>query len=149
MAIMRWDPFRELNELSNRVNRYFGQSERAMTPAEEQLTVAEWWPPVDIKETAEEFMVKAELPGMKKENVHVTINEGILTMQGERKAEKEEKGARFHRIERSYGSFARSFVLPQHVDETKVVAEFTDGVLNVRMPKSATAKPKNIEVKVG
>jgi len=149
MAIVRWDPFRELNELTNRFNRYLGHSERAMTPAEEQLTVAEWWPAVDIKETPEEFMVKAELPGMKKENVHVTINDGILTMQGERKQEKEEKGARFHRVERSYGSFARSFVLPQHVDETKVVAEFTDGVLNVRMPKSAVAKPKSVEVKVG
>ena len=96
-----------------------------------------------------EYQIKAEIPDVKKEDVKVTLEEGVLTIQGERKQEKEEKGKRYHRVERSYGRFVRSFTLPDVVDEEKVKAEFKDGILNLALPKSEKAKPKAIEVKVG
>ena len=144
---IRWDPFREMNELSQRLNRLFGTA--AKPPMEEEgLTVATWWPAVDVKETAEEYQVKAELPGLKKDEIRVTLEDGNLTIQGERKQEREEKGEKFHRIERSYGSFSRTFDLPPNVESGKVMAEFKDGVLQVRIPKTAASKPKAVEVKL-
>jgi HSP20 family protein len=113
------------------------------------MTVADWVPSVDVSETEGEYQIKAELPEVKKEDVKVTVEDGVLTIQGERKHEKEEKGKKYHRVERSYGSFVRSFTLPDLVDEEKVKAEFKDGVLNVQLPKSEKAKPKAIEVAVG
>jgi len=112
------------------------------------LTVADWVPVVDIIETESEYLIKAELPEVKKEDVKITLQEGVLTIQGERKQEKEEKGKKFHRIERTYGTFSRSFTLPGYVDDAKVSAEFRDGVLNLHLPKSEKAKPRAIEVKV-
>ena len=148
MSLIRWDPFREMTELSQRFNRLFGPM-AAPAKTEEALTTATFWPAVDIKETPEEYVVKAELPGLKKEEVKVTLEEGILTIQGERQQEKEEKGEKLHRIERSYGSFIRTFQLPANVEPAKVMAEVKDGVLSVRMPKTAASKPKAIDVKVG
>jgi HSP20 family protein len=113
------------------------------------MTVADWTPTVDISETDGEYQIRAEIPDVKKEDVKVTVEDGVLTIQGERKQEKEEKGKRYHRIERSYGSFVRSFSLPDVIDEEKVKAEFKDGVLSLHLPKSEKAKPKAIEVKVG
>jgi HSP20 family protein len=115
----------------------------------ETMVVADWVPSVDVSETDGEYQIKAEIPDVKKEDVKVTLADGVLTIQGERKHEKEEKGKKYHRVERSYGSFARSFTLPDLVDEEKVKAEFKDGVLNLQLPKSEKAKPKAIEVKVG
>jgi len=112
------------------------------------MTVAEWAPAVDITEDDKEYLVKAELPEVNKENVKVTVENGILTISGERQFEKEEKGRKYHRIERSYGSFVRSFGLPDDADAEKVEAQFTDGVLKVHVAKSEAAKPKQIEVKV-
>jgi HSP20 family protein len=112
------------------------------------MIVADWTPSVDISETDGEYQIKAEIPDVKKEDVKVTLEDGVLTIQGERKQEKEEKGKKFHRIERSYGSFVRTFSLPDVIDEEKVKAEFKDGVLNLHLPKSEKAKPKAIEVKV-
>lgn len=109
---------------------------------------SQWSPAVDIVEDDKEFLVKAELPEVKKENVHVTVENGVLTIYGERKFEKEEKNRRYHRVERSFGSFSRSFSLPEGADASKVHAEFKDGILQVHMQKSETAKPKQIEVKV-
>jgi HSP20 family protein len=114
----------------------------------ETLTVADWIPTVDIEEGDQDYHITAELPGLRKEDVKITLQEGVLTLQGERKQEREEKGKRFHRVERSYGGFVRSFALPDVVDEAKVLAEFKDGVLHIRLPKSEKAKPKAIEVKV-
>ena len=115
---------------------------------EESITAAEWAPLVDIIEDDKEYLVKAELPEVKKEDVQVAVENGSLTIRGERKFEKEEKNKRYHRVERGYGSFIRSFVLPDIADATKVSAEFKDGVLRVHLPKTATTKTKHIEVKV-
>ena len=112
------------------------------------MTVSQWTPLVDIIEDNNEYLVKAELPELKKEEVKVNVENGQLTISGERKSEKEEKGKKFHRIERSYGSFLRSFTLPESVNADTVSAEFKDGVLSVHLPKDEKAKPKSIEVKV-
>lgn len=149
MNLVRWDPFRELEEMSDRLNRMFTRPATSRTNGRETLIVADWAPSVDISETEGEYQIKAELPGLKKEDVKVTLEDGILTIQGERAREKEEKGKKYHRVERSYGSFVRSFTLPDLVDENSVKAEFKDGVLNLHLPKSEKAKPKAIEVKVG
>jgi HSP20 family protein len=115
----------------------------------EAMTVAEWVPLVDIVEDEKEYLIKAELPEVKKEDVKVTVEDDVLTITGERKYEKEEKGKKYHRVERAYGSFERSFTLPEDADGSKVSAEFKDGILKVRLPKSEKAKPKAVEVKVG
>ncbi|HSE57734.1 MAG TPA: Hsp20/alpha crystallin family protein [Nitrospiraceae bacterium] len=147
MNLVRWDPYRELEEMTNRLNRLFGRA-TATANGNEMMVRADWTPSVDISETDEEFQIKAELPGVKKEDVKVTLENGILTLQGERKQEREDKDLKFHRIERSYGQFVRSFTLPDLVDDAKVKAEYKDGVLKLRLPKSEKAKPKAIEVKV-
>jgi HSP20 family protein len=112
------------------------------------MTSAEWMPEVDISETDKEYSIKAAVPEVKKEDIKVSIESGMLTLQGERKQEKEEKGKKFHRIEQSYGTFVRSFQIPEDADETNVKAEFKDGMMYVTLPKSEKAKPKAIEVKV-
>ncbi|HLZ36077.1 MAG TPA: Hsp20/alpha crystallin family protein [Nitrospira sp.] len=147
MALVRWDPFRELEDMSARLNRMFA---RPALPAagKETLTVADWIPTVDISETDGEYLIKAELPEVKKEDVKVTVEDGVLTVQGERRQEKEEKGKKYHRVERSYGTFVRSFTLPESVDEGAVKAEYKDGMLNLHLPKTAKVKPKAIDVKV-
>jgi HSP20 family protein len=151
MSIVRWDPFRELEDVSDRLNRVFGRSALARSEAasKDAMAVFDWAPTVDVIETPEEFQIKAELPEVKKEDVKVSVDGGILRIEGERRQEKEEKGKKYHRIERSYGSFLRTFTLPDNVDEGKVQADFKDGVLNVRLRKAEKAKPKSIEVKVG
>ncbi len=148
MNLVKWDPFRELEDVSNRLNRIFGQSLARTESGQPMLALADWAPSVDISETDTAYLVKAEIPGVKKEDVKVTIQDGMLTIRGERKQEKEEKGKKFHRIERSYGSFVRSFRVPDDADENSVKAEFKDGMLNVTLAKSDKAKPKSIEVSV-
>jgi len=150
MALVKWDPFRELEEMSDRLNRMIARPSinQAGGQGKEVMTVADWTPTVDISETEAEYAIKAELPEVKKEDVKVTVEDGVLTIQGERKQEKEEKGKKYHRIERSYGRFVRSFTLPDTVDESKVRAEYADGVLNLHLPKSEKAKPKQIDVKI-
>jgi HSP20 family protein len=147
MALVRWDPFRELEEVSDRLNRVLGPDARR-SHGKETMIVADWTPSVDITETEGEYLIKAEIPDVRKEDVKVTLEDGVLTIQGQRKQEKEEKGTKYHRIERSYGSFARTFSLPDVIEADKVKAEFKDGVLNLHLPKSEKAKPKAIEVKV-
>jgi len=149
MTLVRWDPFRELEDVSDRLNQMFNRPAPGRTNGKETMVVADWVPSVDVSETEGEYQIKAEIPDVKKEDVKVTLEEGVLTIQGERKQEKEEKGKRYHRVERSYGRFVRSFTLPDVVDEEKVKAEFKDGILNLALPKSEKAKPKAIEVKVG
>ena len=147
MTLVRWDPFRELESMSDRLNRVFTRPSLS-TGGRETLTVADWMPTVDISETEGEYIIKAELPEVKKEDVKVTVEDGVLTLQGERRQEKEEKGKKYHRVERSYGSFARSFSLPETDDEGAVKAEYKDGVLNLHLPKTEKVKPKTIDVKV-
>jgi HSP20 family protein len=147
-ALTKWNPFRELEEMQNRLSSLFGRTPlRGL--GEEAMTVSEWTPLVDITEDDKEYLIKAELPEVKKEDVKVTVENGTLTITGERKFEKEEKGKKYHRIERAYGSFMRSFTLPEGAAGDKVSADFKDGVLKVHLPKSAEAKPKSIDVKVG
>ena len=116
---------------------------------EEAMTVAEWAPLVDISEDDKEYLIKAELPEVKKEDMKVTVQNEVLTITGERKFEKEEKDKKYHRVERAYGSFTRSFTLPAEVDPAKVEAEVKDGLLTVHLVKSEKATPKSIEVKIG
>ena len=152
MSLVRWDPFRELESMNDRLNRMFGghplPTRHAGEPTKDSMTIVDWSPSVDVAETAEEFQLKAELPEVKKEDVKVCVENGVLRIEGQRHQEKEEKGKKFHRIERSYGSFLRTFTLPDNVDDKTVRAEFKDGVLNVRLPKTQAAKAKAIEVKV-
>jgi HSP20 family protein len=115
---------------------------------DETMTVAEWAPLVDIMEDEAGYVIKAELPEVKKEDVKLTVQDGVLMLSGERKFVKEEKDKKYHRVERAYGSFVRSFSLPEDADEDKVTADFKDGVLQVHLPKSEKARPKNIEVKI-
>jgi HSP20 family protein len=147
MTLVRWDPFRELESMSDRLNRVFARPTLS-TSGREALTVADWMPTVDISETDSAYLIKAELPEVKKEDVKVTVENGVLTLQGERRQEKEEKGKKYHRVERSYGSFARSFTLPESVDEGAVKAEYKDGMLSLHLPKTEKVKPKSIDVKV-
>jgi HSP20 family protein len=112
------------------------------------MTRDDWAPRVDIAETENEFIIKAEIPEVKKEEVKISVDNGVLSIRGERKQEKEEKGKKFHRIERYYGSFTRSFTLPDNVDETKIEASFKDGMLNIQIPKSEKSKPKALDVKI-
>lgn len=148
MSLVRWDPFRELEDFSKSMNRMLSRNAPAAN-SREAMVNADWAPVVDISETNEEFLIKAELPEMKKEDVKVTVENGVLSIAGERKAEKEEKGKRYHRIERSYGQFLRSFTLPENVTEANVRAEYKEGVLQVHLMKSETPKPKAIDIKVG
>jgi len=148
MNITRWDPFRELQDMSQRLNQIFARPSDGLGLGRQLLTVAEWSPAVDVSETDAEYVIKAELPDVKKEDVKITMEDGVLTLTGERKQEKEEKGKRYHRIERSYGSFMRSFELPDNVDTSKAKAEYKDGMLTLSLPKSEKAKSKALEIKV-
>ena len=146
MNLVRWDPFRELEGIQSRLNHLFGGGD---TPArDDDRFFGNWTPPVDIQETEKEYIVKADLLDVKKEDVKVELDGDMLTVEGERKQEKEEKTKRFHRTERAYGKFVRRFSLPTHVDSNNVKADFKDGVLNVHLPKTEAAKPKAIDVKV-
>ena len=146
--LSEWDPFRELDEFNNRLSRIFGTTSNRPANGREDMTVAQWSPLVDISEDDKEYVIKAELPEVKKENVKVRVEDGVLYISGERKFEKEEKGKRYHRVERAYGSFTRSFSLPDDADLQRVNAEFKDGVLSVRVAKDQKAQPKAVEVKV-
>jgi HSP20 family protein len=145
-ALTRWDPGRELDEMSDRWSRWLGRP--LQTAAEEALVTADWAPIVDIEESDKEYLVKAELPEVKKEDVKVTIKDGVLSLEGERRQEKEEKTKKRHRVERSYGKFVRCFTMPEDADEKLVKADYKDGVLNVHIGKSEVLKPKAVEVKV-
>lgn len=135
--------------METRLAAMFAAREATGNGGKEALTVAQWSPLVDITEDEQEYLIKAELPDMKKEDVRLTVENEVLTISGERKFEKEEKGKKYHRIERAYGSFVRSFSLPEDADESMVSADFKDGMLQIHLPKSQKAKPKAIEIKVG
>jgi len=145
MSLIKWDPFREIENMFDRYTRAVGWPRSG---SQEIMTTGDWSPRVDIAENDKEFVIKAEIPEVNKEDVKVSVDNGVLTIQGERKQEKEEKGKKFHRVERYYGSFTRSFILPENVDESKVKASFKDGMLNLNIPKTEKDKPKAIEVKV-
>ena len=144
----QWNPLKDREELERRLAALLGTREATGHGGKEALTVAQWSPLVDIMEDEKEYLIKAELPDMKKEDVRLTVENEVLAISGERTFEKEEKGKKYHRTERAYGSFVRSFSLPEDADGSTVSADYKDGVLHVHLPKSQKAKPKAIEIKV-
>jgi len=147
--LSRWSPWKELEEMEKRLSTIFGKAPSATGgEKKEALAVAEWSPLVDITEDEKEYVVKAEIPEMKKEDIKLNVHNDLLTITGERKYEKEEKSKKYHRVERAYGSFMRSFTLPEDADGSKVSAEYKDGLLKVHIPKSEKAKSKTTEVKI-
>jgi HSP20 family protein len=148
--VIAWNPLREIDEAQNRLHQFFlgGFPNRMGSGEIPSLAVADWSPEVDISEDDHGYLLKADLPEMKKEDVRVTVEDGILSVSGERKCQKEDQKKKFHRIERCYGTFRRSFTLPEDADSTKVTAEFRDGVLKVHLPTTTTPKSKAIQVKV-
>jgi HSP20 family protein len=142
MALTRWDPFAEIARLQDQLFRGYGLD----MPRREAGAFA---PAVDIYEEKDAYFVKAELPGVKAEDVHVSVENGVLTLKGERKFEREEKRENYHRIERSYGEFTRSFSLPKTVDAENVRANMAEGVLTLTIPKKAAPEPKRIQVGTG
>ena len=147
MNLVKWDPLRELEGLHTRLGRFMNEWPVGENNDEGSFFAA-WTPAVDVQETEKEYIVKVDLPEVRREDVKVAMEEGVLTVEGERKQQKEEQGKRFHRIERAYGKFVRRFAMPTEIDAAKTLAEFKDGVLSVRLPKTAMAKPKAVEVKV-
>ena len=147
--LTRWNQLRQLEALQHGLGSLFARSPAQWPEGQEEpMAVAEWAPLVDISEDDHEYLIKAELPEVKKEDVKIRVEDGVLSISGERKQEKEEQDKKWHRVERSYGSFMRTFSLPENIDDAKVQAEFKDGILNVRLPKSEKAKPKSVEVKI-
>jgi HSP20 family protein len=149
-TLTRWDPFKELDELHTRLSRALGgRATRTTGNGKEQITVAEWEPLVDISEDDNAYLIKAELPEINRDDVKVRLENGVLTISGDRRWEKEEGNRKYHRVERAYGSFVRSFTMPDDADPDKVRAEFKDGILRVSISKSEKARARAIEVKVG
>ena len=147
MALIRWDPFRDLLSLQDRMDRLFEDNITRSNVFEEALTTGIWSPVVDIYETEEKVIIKVELPGMTKSDVVIEINENNLVLRGERKFQKDIREENYHCIERSYGTFSRTFALPDTVDRDNVVANFVEGILEITIPKVKGAKPRQIEIK--
>ena len=148
MAIVKWDPFRDMVTLRDRMDRLFDDSLARLRGAEDDMSLSNWSPSVDVYETTENIVIKAEVPGVKKEDISVEVKDNTLYLKGERKFEKDVKEENYHRMERSYGSFRRVFSLPATVEQDKVKASFKDGVLEIMLPKAEKAKPKKIAVDV-
>ncbi|HWP46168.1 MAG TPA: Hsp20/alpha crystallin family protein [Candidatus Limnocylindrales bacterium] len=147
MAILRWDPFRDLSIIQERMNKLFEES-IARSRGEEGTSLAAWVPPVDIYETKDAIVVKAELPGIDQKDIEVQVHDNILTIRGERKFESDVKRENFHRIERAYGTFQRSFSIPNTIRQDQVKARFHNGILEITLPKMEEAKPRQIKVDV-
>ncbi len=146
MTIVRWEPFRDLVATQDRFNRLFQDTFSRVFGEGGEIAQTGWLPPVDVYETDQNVVMKAELPGVDPKDVEIRAEDGTLYLKGERKFEKEVKNENYHRIERSYGSFARSFALPASVDSEKAVAEYKDGLLTLTLPKKEEAKPKTIKI---
>ena len=146
MAVVRWEPFREMSTLQNEMNRLFNTVFETPTPGNGGGTLRRWMPAMDLVETPEHFVLRADLPGMTQDDVKIEFDDGTLTVSGERKAEHESKNEGYYRVERAFGSFSRSLTLPQGVDAEAVTANFENGVLEVRIPKPEERKPRRIEI---
>jgi HSP20 family protein len=145
MAIIRWDPFRDLVTLREKMNRLFEEAYSARGE-ERDLVSSSWTPSVDIYETENQLVLTAEVPGIEDNNIEIKIEDNTLTLKGDRKFEKETEEENYHRIERAYGSFYRSFSLPPHIDQDKIAAEHENGVLKITMPKKHESKPRSVKV---
>ena len=149
--LTRFDPFRDLGTLQQRMNQIFDDTLRRREGGNEpdQFNSATWAPPVDIYETADTIVVNAEVPGIPQEAIDIQVADGVLTIKGERKFENEQKNENFHRVERSYGSFIRSFSVPPTVDVERISATYDHGVLRLELPKKEERKPRKVEVRIG
>lgn len=146
MAIIRWDPFRDLVTLRERMNRLFEDAVSTARSEEKDMISSTWAPAVDIYEDEDQLVLTAEIPGISEKDVEIKVEDNTLSIHGERKLEKETKEENYHRIERSYGSFYRSFTIPRNVDQEKIKAEHDNGVLKITMPKKPESKPKTVKV---
>jgi len=148
MSLVRWEPFSGADEIFNRMGpSLFGRWPRVSLPANAE-TRFEWSPSTDVSETEKEYLIRTELPAVKKEDVRVTVDQGTITIEGERKQQKEDKNERFHRVESFHGSFSRSFSLPENADADAIRCESKDGILVVHIPKVGNAAPKAKQIKV-
>jgi HSP20 family protein len=148
MALVRWDPIRDLDSLQSDMNRLFDRFFDNGRSANGSA-VRRWIPAMDLVESEDHIVLRADLPGMKEGDVEIEIKDGVLTVSGERKAEHETKGEGFHRVERAFGRFSRSLSLPDGVDAGKVAAHFEDGVLEVKVPKPEETKPTRVQIGTG
>ncbi|MGH9442753.1 MAG: Hsp20/alpha crystallin family protein [Thermoanaerobaculia bacterium] len=150
-GLTRWDPFQEINWWNDRLSRILGaETARTARPdGELALTSGNWLPPVDIVEGKDRIKLDVELPGFKENQVNLTVENGMLTVKGERKFEKDDKAENYHRVERSYGTFVRSFSLPTSIDPNRIQADFSDGILHIEMPKREETRPKQIPIAGG
>lgn len=148
MAIVRWRPLRDIVSIQDEMNKlfddFFGRTPTRWFQPEEGL----WAPNVDVSETKDNIVLIAEMPGLNKEDIKLSVQDNVLTLSGEKKQEKEEKDANYHRLERSYGAFCRSFTLPTPVQADKVKASYKDGILKVTLPKTEEVKPKEIPINI-
>ncbi|HEX2468894.1 MAG TPA: Hsp20/alpha crystallin family protein [Solirubrobacterales bacterium] len=142
MALVRWDPAREVDTLQSEVNRIFD----TFFGGTNDTRARRWVPAMDLVETSDHLVLRADLPGMEKDDVNVDIKDGVLTVSGERKTEQEQKSEGFYRVERAFGSFSRSLTLPEGIDADKVEADFDKGVLEVRIPKPKERKPHRVAI---
>ncbi len=151
MTLIRWEPFRELDDFFTRLDPCLGRlsaGRPATVEPPQQAEAVAWAPAANISETGAEYLIKAELPEVSKEDVKVTVDDGVITISGERRNELEHKDEKLHRIESFYGSFSRSFRLPDDVDVSGIQAESKNGILKVRVPKQPAARPRTVEVQV-
>jgi HSP20 family protein len=145
MSLVRWEPFSGMDEMFNRFPSFFGRWPRLPADGESKF---DWAPSVDISETDEEYLIRAALPAVRKEDVRVTVDGGMLTLSGERQQKQDQRQEKFHKVESFYGSFSRSFALPDTVDEAAIRAESKDGVLTIRVPKTKAEAKKPTTIKV-
>ena len=148
MAIVRWDPFRDIEALQDRINRIFNDSFGRSRDPDDEVSLYDWRPPVDIYETSDGIVLKVELPGVNKDDVSVEVKDNVLTLRGERLLDPEIKDEHYYRKERSFGKFNRSFSLQEPIKPDLIKAGFKDGVLTVEVPRSEEEKPKQITVSV-
>jgi HSP20 family protein len=146
MSIVRWEPFRELSTLQSEMNRLFNTVFDTPGTGGDGGTLRRWMPAMDLVETDEHFVLRADLPGMSEDDVKIELEENTLTVSGERKAEHETKNEGYYRVERAFGSFSRSLSLPQGINPEGVTAQFDRGVLEIRVPKPEQRKPRRIEI---
>lgn len=147
-TIVRWDPFKEVATLQDRMNRVFGEAWGRTHRPDEDYISGSWMPAVDVRESKDALEISTELPGIEPKEVEVCVENGVLTLKGSRQFEKATEGETYHRVERAYGSFERSFTLPTNVDPEKINAAFRQGLLHLTLPKREEAKPKAISIKV-
>ncbi|MBM3285268.1 MAG: Hsp20/alpha crystallin family protein [Candidatus Aminicenantes bacterium] len=146
MAIIRWDPFRDLMTLRERMNRLFEDAFSSARGEERDIVSSSWAPAVDIYEDENQLVVTAEIPGIEEKDIEIKVEDSTLSIQGERKMEKETKEENYHRIERAYGSFYRSFTLPNYIDQDRIQAEHENGILKITLPKKPELKPRKVRI---